>query len=264
MTQTTEEAAQYLKLEQQRLTHVDVTEEEIKEMLQYPSDFGYRGDKDIGGTWSLGPTVLTRDSDVLTRANYKALEIALETDTEMGLISADDYILTSCSHWACGWVEHLSFLAVDKDEEPTTMCRWVMRWVGMLQEYPVADESLYSEMEWEESLKMLEDCILCSRHGGVMLTSVNLPDDHAAQIHAHIEDAIREDDAWPIDEIKAIALSLGWLACKACDGDGKVPSDVVVVIDSIADTNAAGIDDGYGTQKCKECNGTGAQKKAEV
>lgn len=239
-----------LKLEQQHLRAEDVTEAELEQLLSYPDSFGYFGDKDIAGTWALGPVVLTRDSEVLTKANRKALENALEADTKLGLISTDDYTITGCSHWAVGWVDHLSFRAVDEDGEPTDMCRWVMRWVHMLEEYPVADDSIFSEMEWEASLDTLENYILRYQ---VKLTEVEgqLPENYISEIHSALEHApISEGYSWPIEEVKAIALAKGWLACEECEGDGWV-----------CDPNG---EDGNETLTCAECNGTGAQKKVEV
>ncbi len=57
---------------------VDITEKDIKDALAMPRDFGYSGHLPIGESWSLGPVVLTRDSDLLEESNHAALIKHLE------------------------------------------------------------------------------------------------------------------------------------------------------------------------------------------
>lgn len=54
---------------------------DVDEALKIPSDFGYSGKLPIGETWSLGPVIRTRDSDLLEQSNADALIRFLQTGT---------------------------------------------------------------------------------------------------------------------------------------------------------------------------------------
>lgn len=129
------------------------TDEQIKkwisDALERPGSFGLWREHprydEMFQTWSLGPVIETRDSDVLDRANAEALRRHLATDPTL----ADDWYLTEANHWAVGWVTHLSFRVVDPDGTPSRMARVVREWFDALADYPIANESLHSEMECE-------------------------------------------------------------------------------------------------------------------
>ena len=75
-------------------------------------DFAYHGrNNEMFNTWSIGPVVKTRDSGNLMASNTEVLLERLKG-------YEDDWEVISCSHWACGWVEHLTFRA---REEPQDM-----------------------------------------------------------------------------------------------------------------------------------------------
>lgn len=134
----------------------ELTEREIADALAMPSDFGYRGDnEELFETWSLGPIIETRDSDLLTRANRVALMRYLESDPSL----ADDYSIVGASHWACGWVDHLSFRVLDSEGKQTRIARVLAQWFDGLRDYPVADESLWSEMEFEEFSRFFDSAM---------------------------------------------------------------------------------------------------------
>jgi len=194
---------------------------DIEKVLGRPSNYMHGDDKRTFVTWSIGPVVLTRDSEIIDQANYKVLVASLAAAEENGDIEKESYSLNRASHWAVGWVEHLSFLARaesgehhvvlgknhDKDERfaysvlatdaddaidavkagPLAGCkdylivgvgtgsdfkvsipvtdvprmtrvgRWVHAWLGMLQEYPVASDEVFSEMESEASFEAVKD-----------------------------------------------------------------------------------------------------------
>ncbi len=127
----------------------------VEKALRRPSDFGYFGEGDgMFETWALGPVVETRDSTILEKANRQALEIFLKSDLSL----KEDWRITSCSHWAVGWVEHLSFRAVEADGTPTRIAGILHEWFEYLRnEYPVANDDLYSEMEWEATHRWLAE-----------------------------------------------------------------------------------------------------------
>jgi len=196
---------------------------DIEKVLGRPSNYMHGDDKRTFVTWSIGPVVLTRDSEIIDQANYKVLVASLTAAEENGDIEKESYSLNRASHWAVGWVEHLSFLARaesgehhvvlgknhDKDERfaysvlatdaddaidavkagPLAGCkdylivgvgtgsdfkvsipvtdvprmtrvgRWVHAWLGMLQEYPVASDDVFYEMETEASYEAVKDMV---------------------------------------------------------------------------------------------------------
>jgi len=210
---------------------------DIEKVLGRPSNYMHGDDKRTFVTWSIGPVVLTRDSEIIDQANYKVLVASLKAAEEAGDIEAESYSLNRASHWAVGWVEHLSFMAraesgvrhvvlgkfadteghIDDNSEtyekygerfaysvlaedaddaidavktgPLAGCkdylivgvgtgsdfkvsipvvdvarmtrvgRWVHAWLGMLQEYPVASDDVFYEMETEASYEAVKDMV---------------------------------------------------------------------------------------------------------
>ncbi len=144
---------------QRDLSRVNITPEMIQEALRPPGDFGLSSSADhadeIGTTWSLGPIIETRDSSLRDRANRIALIRYLESVPEL----ADDWTITGASHWAVGWVDHLTYRVVDSDGSPSRMMRELIVWTNALESYSVADESLLSEMESEAESRNLRDIL---------------------------------------------------------------------------------------------------------
>lgn len=130
----------------------DYTEQELREALAQPDNFGYSGDLPLFETWSLGPVVDHRDASLLAKANWKALEKELKRHKSW----ENQWQLTGANHWAVGWVEHLSFEVLDDKGEPTDIALFLKWWFGGLQEYPIADEELYSSMQFEAYVEQLE------------------------------------------------------------------------------------------------------------
>ncbi len=85
------------------------------------------------------PCTVHRDSDVLARANWEA---------QLKLIPIDgERVMEVCaSHWAVGWV---FWLAIHKDN--AAMLKIADNLAAALEDYPVVDDSLYSQMEWDEN-----------------------------------------------------------------------------------------------------------------
>ena len=121
----------------------------IREALEHPGSFGLSSEHehydDMFKTWSLGPVIETRDSDTLEKSNARALREYLAKDRTL----KRDWCETECNHWAVGWVTHLSFRVIDRRGNPTRIARVLREWFDSLSDYPIADESLYSEMERE-------------------------------------------------------------------------------------------------------------------
>lgn len=132
-----------------------------KEALERPSDFGYYGNLPLFESWGM-TYAKTRDSDVLDRSNFRRL-----LEDVQGVATAEDgdnaedsegYVQTlTCSHWLCGWVEHIVVRVLEDPEgdivpENITHTFKFMAdaCLRLRDEYPVYDESDYSELENEE------------------------------------------------------------------------------------------------------------------
>jgi hypothetical protein len=129
------------------------TEAEIRDALRMPDDFGYSGELPIGETWSLGPVIRTRDSNLLDQSNADALEEALGNIPEF----SSEYQIVHAGHWAVGWVDHLAFHAVDENREPTHIFKWILGWFDALSDYPVANDDDYSRRQHELLIKDIND-----------------------------------------------------------------------------------------------------------
>jgi hypothetical protein len=82
---------------------------------------------------------VTRDSDALARSNWEVIT----QDMQGRFPDACDVM--HCTHWACGWIDHLMIDTQDSDA-----MRACVEWVNALADYPVADDEHFSETEWEE------------------------------------------------------------------------------------------------------------------
>jgi hypothetical protein len=127
------------------LARVEYTPAEIKRALQYPADFGYRGNNpDLFNTWTLGPIIESRDSEIVTVSNAACLKASLAAAFPVD----EEWNIVGCSHWAVGWVDHLSFRLVESDGvTPTPIALWIKCFFDMIEEYPIADENDFSERE---------------------------------------------------------------------------------------------------------------------
>ena len=129
--------------------------QEVRELLQRPRDCFINSAHpamEDPEHWCVGPVVLTRDSHLLDQANYQSLVAELEEHPEW----EEEWQLHSFSHWAVGWVEHLSFRVLTEEGKPTAMFQFVKKWFEALSEYPSADDELYSKLEYEACLEAIE------------------------------------------------------------------------------------------------------------
>lgn len=135
-----------------------MSEEEIAEWkaeaLKRPSEFGYFGDnEELFETWSLGICIENRDSRLREKANASSIKSILKADSSL----EEDWEITGCRHWAVGWVDHLTFRVVDADGEISRIARVIKGIFDALSEYPVLDDELYSEMEYDATIVNIGD-----------------------------------------------------------------------------------------------------------
>lgn len=130
--------------------------EEAKASLEHPPDFAYYGDLHESEGWgrAFGQH---RDSDALQRSNW----FIISTDLKNRF--PDDIHEESANHWAVGWVETLRVkVLIDPEKEITEdnitdAFKAVLEWKYKLEDYPVADEEHWTELEHEEMVNYLND-----------------------------------------------------------------------------------------------------------
>lgn len=85
----------------------------------------------------------TRDSSILENVNFDRI---LEELEKLENPEGDKKVYTfSASHWACGWIE---YLLVDKNADESIL-QSAGEIICGLSDYPVFDESAYSEAQYE-------------------------------------------------------------------------------------------------------------------
>lgn len=112
-----------------------LTFEEMKiEMLTRPSSFAYFGDLDLS-VWGFAPFGTHRDADLITESNHAYVL------KELRKVSGKSVQIMQCSHWACGWIDHIMVR--------TTATKTM--------------ERLYEIYEQSESYAVLDDVDYCRR-----------------------------------------------------------------------------------------------------
>lgn len=120
--------------------------EQIEQLLELPKDFIYYGDYPVGKTWGIGPLTDYRDADTITRANGIALKKSLESHPEWD----EQWTIESFNHWAVGWVENIIYQVINDEGNLTKVAQFLLDWQRKLEDYPVADEDLLAQLEYEE------------------------------------------------------------------------------------------------------------------
>lgn len=132
------------------------------EALARTPDFGYFGDLDLFGSW--GFTISQhRDSGILDCSNYRCILRDLDAHIESHGCDPDDYRdEVHSSHWAVGWIDQVAVrVLIDPDGEiiPSNITG-AFRWItavalSLTEQYPVYDESDYSDEEYAKALEMV-------------------------------------------------------------------------------------------------------------
>jgi hypothetical protein len=92
------------------------------------------------GAWGFSPVGTHRDADTVTRSNWEVIT------RDVLAQYPDSFLVFRTSHWAVGWYDHL---AVDTSNESAMLL--LAEWCCALADYPVADESHWSELEFNEA-----------------------------------------------------------------------------------------------------------------
>lgn len=140
--------------------------EAAREALTRPSDFS-AWDERLFDTHGLVMSWAERGDDLIAESNYltavSMLEGAIAHD-ESGASEArgDDIIDGSSSHWLVGSMRELYVRVYDDAGEFTPAFREAVDIAGAIREYPLLDESDYSEREnaaWESAVEDALDTI---------------------------------------------------------------------------------------------------------
>lgn len=118
-------------------------------------------DSYVGAEWPEYFVFLSqaRDSDALSRSNFECGLRALGGESESVVVVRE-------RHWAVGWVEWIAI-----HESDVTAILSADEIACALSDYPVLDESHFSELEWTEaeqyweSLQLSERVELCAEAG---------------------------------------------------------------------------------------------------
>lgn len=109
----------------------------------YSNECEMREWKEMG----IGPVGQHRDSDPLEKSNFRIICADL-----MERFSNKVDILRF-GHFGVGWVEEIAF-----DSSDDEVVKAVVAWGKKLENYPVADEDDYSDLEWEENHPTENEC----------------------------------------------------------------------------------------------------------
>jgi len=140
-----------------KVPDVDIDPSEVEEALRLPDSFALDAEHPASRDpehWALGPVIVTRDSGLIDQSNRDALVAHLRKDYAA---LRKDWRVTTCSHWAVGWVEHLTFRAVNQDGTPSTIFKVLKHWFDALSDYPVADDTDVSRREYEVAIERIGD-----------------------------------------------------------------------------------------------------------
>jgi hypothetical protein len=141
-----------------------------------PKDFADFADIDRNQYYVIGGQ--HRDSDTLTRANHTAILKALGGESETVLVLRD-------SHWAVGWVE--AIYIHESDHAALTIADQIAE---NLEDYPVVDETAWSDLEYEtavdcwEHMSVRERMDWCKRYDCSIFAArrAEIPEDRSGEL----------------------------------------------------------------------------------
>ncbi len=136
-----------------------------KQALEKPSDFGWWGFDEMFDTWGFSGIDMNRDSDILQISNYHAA--IKDCKHEFGEdVWDENFQCVGFGHWAVGHVDRVcvkilnNSIAHDSitEDDITEYFKYIVDIaVYLAEEYPILDEQDYSERQWVEASKWIED-----------------------------------------------------------------------------------------------------------
>lgn len=129
----------------------DTLAKAAREALTRPSDSAWF-DERLFDTHGCVYTWADRSDDVLDESNFHTMLTELEgiAASEDNDCESDDVMDVSASHWAVGSVRHIFVRVYDESGDITPVFAEAARMALYIRdEYPILDESDYSEREWK-------------------------------------------------------------------------------------------------------------------
>lgn len=133
----------------------------IDQALERPDSFAYYGDEDLFETWAI--TFSThRDDDTIGKSNW---DVMLEELNEHFGPAGDKWQVMHASHWAVGWTDEIIMPIVeivgmddygDAIYAVTEQFAWALSIRDALMDYPLLDETRYSEMEYDDAISVID------------------------------------------------------------------------------------------------------------
>lgn len=123
--------------------------------LEKPSDFGWWGNDDMFHTWGWAGIDMHRDSSILDQSNFAVITQDLIEKFP------DDFKIVGVGHWAVGHADRLTVrVLIDEnngfdESNITDAFKAAIEWLNELDDYPIANEEHYSEMEYLESIEFI-------------------------------------------------------------------------------------------------------------
>lgn len=171
--------------------------------------FGWYNSPEDDHNWGIVYTS-TRDSGLLDKSNEEVI------NRIMGQFE-NDVVFESHGHWACGHVDGFSIRVFDSSGNLTPAFIELHSIAMALADYPVLDESDYSEREYETTLANIEQIV------GYVVRKIDqepeLPEDYPSKIFSWLWDnnqsSLENSDdqgGYPSEEsINDCLIALGWV-----------------------------------------------------
>lgn len=137
-----------------------LTIEELAELaLRKPDDFGWWGFESMFVTWGWAGIDRHDGSDYVTESNFQVITKDLKSRFP------EQFDIISVGHWAVGSVDRLVVqILIDErkgcvEENITEAFKETIKWLYTLEEYPLADESHFSDYCYEEFVELIQNNI---------------------------------------------------------------------------------------------------------
>lgn len=143
--------------------------------------FAWFGKREIDNpdNWAIVYTS-NRDSTLLDQSNEHAINEAMKPFTEEGEDGQEPTAVQERhNHWAVGYVDGYSIKCFNDDGNPTEAIKTWINIQHALEQYPVLDESDWSEREYEATCEnvQMQTSYICRKHG------LDYSDELAGQVH---------------------------------------------------------------------------------
>lgn len=106
----------------------------------------YYGKTPLGQGWGIVYVYVSAAGNILEDSNWEVLLSDLES--KFGESDEDQFVVEYVKHWVTG-LDYLMIKLIDKDHNPTEIAQYMFDTLNKLADYPVLDESDWSNRESE-------------------------------------------------------------------------------------------------------------------